>query len=98
MLPPLLAFNPPLAASLLEYRSRRLPAALANAAAHGQSGAMWPWESGVSGLPVSPWHDADEHEIHITGDIARAFMSFYYASRNRTLRAPCVGSSDLLAA
>jgi len=103
MMPPLLALNPPLAASLLEYRTRRLPAALANAIAHNQSGAMWPWESAVSGEPVSTWAVADEHEIHITGDIAHAFWRSFHATGNvswlnRTAWPVLVSACDFLAA
>ena len=80
--PNLNTFHPALAASLLQYRVDRLPQALANAAANNHSGAQWPWESGASGAPVSPWHSADLYEQHITGDIAIAFRSYWYATRD----------------
>lgn len=40
---------------------------------HGLIGAMQPWESALLGFGVSSWADADEHEIHITGDVPMAF-------------------------
>src|SRR6201996_9211852 len=43
--PALLPLQPKIAASLMEYRYKRLPAALKNAADHGYKGAMFPWES-----------------------------------------------------
>lgn len=82
MLPSLVALFPALAASLVEYRSTRLPAARARAAHHNLSGAMQPWESALLGFGVSSWVDADEHEIHISGDVPMAFRLYHRMSRN----------------
>ncbi len=45
---------------------------------------MWPWESALLGYGVSPWHQADESEIHISGDIPMAFRLYYRANQNDT--------------
>lgn len=83
VLPVLTATNPRAARAVLEYRIRRLPAALAAAAAEGHAGARFPWESAGSGRDVTP-HQAHDptgrvvpietgnHEIHIVGCVAWA--------------------------
>jgi trehalose/maltose hydrolase-like predicted phosphorylase len=54
VLPFLAATHPPAARAMLEYRIRRLPAALAAARALGRAGARFPWESAASGENVTP--------------------------------------------
>jgi trehalose/maltose hydrolase-like predicted phosphorylase len=54
VLPFLAATHPPAARAMLEYRVRRLPAALRAARAQGRAGARFPWESAVSGEDVTP--------------------------------------------
>jgi trehalose/maltose hydrolase-like predicted phosphorylase len=54
VLPFLTATHPAAARAMLEYRVRRLPAALRAARAQGRVGARLPWESATSGTDVTP--------------------------------------------
>ena len=54
VLPFLAATHPSSARAMLEYRVRRLPAALAAARAIGREGARFPWESAHTGEDVTP--------------------------------------------
>jgi trehalose/maltose hydrolase-like predicted phosphorylase len=54
VLPFLAATHPSAARSMLEYRLRRLPAALEAALADGRAGARFPWESAATGFDVTP--------------------------------------------
>jgi trehalose/maltose hydrolase-like predicted phosphorylase len=54
VLPFLAATHPAAARAMLEYRIRRLPAALEAARALGRAGARFPWESAHSGQDVTP--------------------------------------------
>jgi trehalose/maltose hydrolase-like predicted phosphorylase len=54
VLPFLAATHPAAARAMLEYRLRRLPAALDAARAVGRPGARFPWESARSGRDVTP--------------------------------------------
>jgi trehalose/maltose hydrolase-like predicted phosphorylase len=83
VLPFLAATEPAAARAMLEYRYRRLPAALAAARSEGRRGARFPWESAASGFDVTPHSGRDhagrvvpirtgEAERHIVGDVAWA--------------------------
>jgi len=83
VLPFLAATHPAAARAMLEYRIRRLPAALRIARAAGRAGARFPWESARSGEDVTPEHLRDprgervpvltgELEEHIVADVAWA--------------------------
>ena len=54
VLPFLAATHPASARAMLEYRLRRLPAAMAAARAAGHAGARFPWESAHTGRDVTP--------------------------------------------
>jgi trehalose/maltose hydrolase-like predicted phosphorylase len=54
VLPFLSATHPAAARAMLEYRARRLPAALEAALADGRAGARFPWESALTGEDVTP--------------------------------------------
>jgi trehalose/maltose hydrolase-like predicted phosphorylase len=54
VLPFLAATHPESARAMLEYRAKRLPAALAIARRAGRRGARFPWESAASGEDVTP--------------------------------------------
>jgi trehalose/maltose hydrolase-like predicted phosphorylase len=60
VLPFLAATSPQAARTVLEYRLRRLPAALRAARAQGRRGARFPWESARTGLDVTP----DRTRVH----------------------------------
>jgi trehalose/maltose hydrolase-like predicted phosphorylase len=83
VLPFLAATHPAAARAVLEYRVRRLPAALAAARACGRAGARFPWESAGDGSDVTPRWGSDrlgkatrirtgELEEHIVADVAWA--------------------------
>jgi trehalose/maltose hydrolase-like predicted phosphorylase len=54
VLPFLAATHPAAARAMLEYRVRRLPAAIEAARRAGREGARFPWESAASGEDVTP--------------------------------------------
>jgi protein-glucosylgalactosylhydroxylysine glucosidase len=84
MYPALLLLQPKIAASLMEYRYRRLPAAMRNAAQHGYKGAMFPWESAASGNEETPvWALSGPFEHHITADVGIAAWNFYCVTRDK---------------
>jgi trehalose/maltose hydrolase-like predicted phosphorylase len=83
VLPMLAATHPRAARAMLEYRVRRLPAALQAAKRAGHDGARFPWESARSGEDVTPGHARDRNgelvpiltghlEEHIVADVAWA--------------------------
>ncbi|REC64236.1 glycoside hydrolase family 65 protein [Chryseobacterium pennae] len=77
MFKPLLFFHPEIAKGLVDYRFNRIKAAETNAGLHGYKGAMFPWESAVSGEEETPvWALSGTYEHHITGDVA--FAAWYY--------------------
>ncbi|GGB14945.1 glycoside hydrolase family 65 protein [Puia dinghuensis] len=85
MYPALLLLQPKIAASLMEYRYQRLPAALKNAASHGYKGAMFPWESAASGNEETPvWALSGPFEHHITADVGIAAWNYYCVTRDKT--------------
>jgi trehalose/maltose hydrolase-like predicted phosphorylase len=83
VVPFLAATHPRAARAMLEYRIRRLPAALAIARAAGRAGARFPWESAATGSDVTPASARDRTgavvpirtgrlEEHIVADVAWA--------------------------
>jgi trehalose/maltose hydrolase-like predicted phosphorylase len=83
VLPFLAATHPSAARAMLEYRIRRLPAALDVARERGREGARFPWESAASGRDVTPTSARDRRgrlvpirtgllEEHIVADVAWA--------------------------
>ncbi len=78
MVPPLLALQPDLARSCLDYRIDRLDAARRKAAAHGFNGVMFPWESANTGEEATPvWALTGTSEHHITACVGIAFWNYY---------------------
>ncbi|MBF6299009.1 beta-phosphoglucomutase family hydrolase [Nocardia amamiensis] len=99
VLPIITLHLPEVARSLLRYRSRRLPAARAAAAAIGSGGAMFPWQSGSDGREETPAHlfnprsgrwmpDNSHRQRHIGLAVAHNAWQFY----------ECTGDLDWLAA
>jgi len=75
MLPALVPFFPKVVSALEQYRSSdsRLAAAKDRAAAEGLPGAKMPWESGLTGMDVTPDGNTEgDYEIHITADVPLA--------------------------
>lgn len=84
MYPPLLALQPDIARSLLEYRYERLQAAKQNAFAHGYKGAMYPWESAGDGSEDTPvWALTGPFQHHISGDIGWACWKYYQVTGDK---------------
>ena len=78
MYPPILALQPGMARSLLQYRYNRLEAARMNAFMHGYDGAMYPWESADDGSEDTPvWALTGPFQHHISGDVAWAMWRYY---------------------
>ena len=87
VLPFLAAVQPEAARAVLEYRVRRLPAALEAARAVDREGARFPWESAGSGDDVTPDHGrtpegelvpilTGRYEEHIVADVAWAAATY----------------------
>lgn len=83
VMPMLAATCPHAARAILEYRLRRMPAAIRTARDHGRAGARFPWESAQSGQDVTPKLALDRRgelipiltgqlEEHIVADVAWA--------------------------
>ncbi|MFE2752323.1 glycosyl hydrolase family 65 protein [Actinosynnema sp. NPDC059335] len=82
VLPAVLTMHPRLAAAMVDYRVRRLPAARVAARAAGRAGARFPWESASDGSDVTPARGhvggvpveirTGRSEEHITADVAWA--------------------------
>jgi protein-glucosylgalactosylhydroxylysine glucosidase len=84
MYPPLLALQPEIAKSLLEYRFQRLDAARQNAFSHGYAGAMFPWESSDEGSEDTPvWALTGPFQHHITGCVGWAFWKYYQVTKDK---------------
>ena len=84
VVPPLILTQPDAARALLEYRSRRLPAARMNAALQGRRGVQFPWESSIRhGDEAAPYDGAAAaHEDHVSLDVAFAFSQFLHATHD----------------
>ena len=87
VLPFLAATHPAAAKAMLEYRVRRLPAAMETALAAGRAGARFPWESARTGHDVTPTSARDRAgriipirtgplEEHIVADVAWAMCCY----------------------
>ena len=84
MFPALLMLHPELAKNMVEYRINRLEAARKNAFSHGYKGAMFPWESAVSGNEETPiWALSGPFEHHITADVALAAWNYYCVTHDK---------------
>ncbi len=87
VLPFLAATHPESARAILEYRLRRLPAAIDAARHAGRAGARFPWESARSGRDVTPTNARDRSgrlvpirtgqlEEHIVAEVAWAACQY----------------------
>ena len=85
--PSLLLLHPQRAGSLIAFREKTLPQALARAKIHGFSGAMYPWEADPwSGEDVTPKFAVEnaDREIHVNGAVALAQWQYYLAGGDRS--------------
>ncbi len=84
MYPPILALQPDIAKSLLEYRFERLQPAKDNAFAHGYQGAMYPWESSADGTEDTPvWALTGPFQQHISGCVGWAAWQYYLVTKDK---------------
>ena len=84
MFPTLLALQPDMAKSCLDYRSDRLQKAKQKAFIYGYKGAMYPWESDDTGEEATPtWALTGIFEQHITSDVAIAFWNYYAFTQDK---------------
>ncbi|WP_367133191.1 MULTISPECIES: discoidin domain-containing protein [Streptomyces] len=84
MYPALLATDPALARSVVEYRYRTLPGARENARKLGYQGLFYPWNSGSKGDLAQECHSVDpphcRTQIHLQSDISLAAWQYYLAT------------------
>jgi trehalose/maltose hydrolase-like predicted phosphorylase len=84
MYPVLLALQPEMAKSCLDYRFDKLEKAKQKAMIYGYKGAMYPWESDDTGEEATPtWALTGIFEQHITADVAIAFWNYYSVSQDK---------------
>ena len=81
MFPALLAQNPQLARSILDYRFKNLAVAKKNAKALGYKGADFPWESARSGREVAPGGFSEGR--HVTAGVGWSHWQYYLATGDR---------------
>jgi trehalose/maltose hydrolase-like predicted phosphorylase len=85
MYPTLLALQPDMAKSCLDYRSDRLQKAKQKATVYGYKGAMFPWESDDTGEEATPtWALTGIFEQHITADVSIAFWNYYAYTQDKS--------------
>lgn len=85
MYPTLLALQPDMAKSCLDYRSDRLQKAKQKAFIYGYKGAMYPWESDDTGEEATPtWALTGIFEQHITADVSIAFWNYYSFTQDKS--------------
>ncbi|WP_348813276.1 glycosyl hydrolase family 95 catalytic domain-containing protein [Flavobacterium maritimum] len=85
MYPTLLALQPDMAKSCLDYRSDRLQKAKQKATIYGYKGAMYPWESDDTGEEATPtWALTGIFEQHITADVSIAFWNYYTYTQDKS--------------
>ena len=86
MYPTLALLYPGCASSLLEYRIARLSGAYTKAKSYDPpyEGAMYPWESALTGIECTPtWAATGVREIHIAGDISLAALQYWNMTRDK---------------
>jgi hypothetical protein len=96
--PGILPFDRKLARSIVAYRTARLPAARGRATDRGFRGAMFPWESALTGIDVTPAPASNtegELEVHVSADISLAVMQYWQWSGDDDFMA--TGGQDLVA-
>ncbi|KAK3093895.1 hypothetical protein FSP39_021562 [Pinctada imbricata] len=76
MYPPVQMLHADIGKAIIQSRLRVLDTAKLYAKSRGYQGAMFPWESALSGLNVCPWDPATLYEQHVTGDVALALRQY----------------------
>ena len=84
MYPSLLAMQPDVAESVIEYRRKTRPQARDNALGLGYDGIFYPWNGAGTGDLTQECHSVDpphcQTQIHLQGDIALATWQYYLAT------------------
>ena len=81
LLPFFLYTAPARARTLVDFRVRSLPAAMANAKSYGYPGARYATESDADGAECCPNWQYRDHEIHVTADVVYAFVHYAKAAQ-----------------
>jgi len=72
--------QPEIAKNLLDFRYNTLDGARKHAIIMGhKKGALYPWRT-ISGSECSSFFPAGSAQYHLTGDVAHAFMQYYYVT------------------
>lgn len=80
ILPFFIFTQPQVARALLDYRYTTLEAARAHARTMGhRRGALYPWRT-IIGSECSSYFPSGSAQYHITGDVAHAFLQYFYAT------------------
>jgi len=97
--------RPEMARQLVRYRLDRLGTAKRSAAARGFRGALFPWESGRTGVDVTPYFpladgslylfDTGKYQHHITADVAYGLVTYWTVTGDDSVMG--AGGLDLLA-
>ncbi len=87
MYPGLLAMQPEVAESVIDYRRKTLPEARSNAAELGYQGTFYPWNGAGTGDLTQECHSVNpphcQTQVHLQGDIALATWQYYLATGDR---------------
>ena len=80
MLPGVMLLLPQLARQSILYRVAMLPGARKKAKQNGYMGAMYPWESGRTGVDVCPGAIYAKYQQHITACVVYAIRQYVYVT------------------
>jgi trehalose/maltose hydrolase-like predicted phosphorylase len=80
MLPGVMLLFPELVRQSILYRIAMLPGARKKAKKHGFKGAMYPWESGRTGIDVCPGSIYADYQLHITACVVYAIRQYIYVT------------------
>lgn len=98
MLPFFLYTNPAAARQLVEYRYVTLPGARTKARRFFCEGAMFPWESAVSGDEEVHLWEHDWAQIHVTGEVAYGVWHYLSATEDDAFFRRCGAETIIEAA
>ena len=80
MLPGIMLLFPNLVRQSILYRVAMLPGAKTKARQNGYMGAMYPWESGRTGVDVCPGEIYSKYQQHITACVVFAIRQYVYVT------------------
>ncbi|XP_048752483.2 protein-glucosylgalactosylhydroxylysine glucosidase-like isoform X2 [Ostrea edulis] len=82
MYPPILLLHSKIGKAIVKTRTRTMEAAKETARMRGYKGAMYPWETALSGFDVTEIPIYFLNEQHITGDISFGIRQYLYMTRD----------------